>query len=184
MCIEGDHPERRILTIQFSREPFERAGLNASALDQVNDLKERNCGNVSWHASGRSTIDQRIDGLWESRRIKQIPNGGVGVEHCRHQEMSRGKLPPHLATGFGNVFFRDVNVQVLDQDRLTRISILTGIFKALNILYSKKLGDQWIQLPNDYPMFEGESPLTYMIEGGQPAMLRVRQLLDARRGGR
>ena len=72
----------------------------------------------------------------------------------------------------------------LDQDRLTRVSILTGIFKALNILYSKKLADRWTQLPNDNPMFEGESPLAYMIKGGQPAMLRVRQLLDARRGGR
>jgi hypothetical protein len=72
----------------------------------------------------------------------------------------------------------------LDQDRLTRISILTGIFKALNVLYSKKLADRWVQLPNDNPMFEGEPPLVYMIKGGQPAMLRVRQLLDSRRGGR
>jgi uncharacterized protein (DUF2384 family) len=72
----------------------------------------------------------------------------------------------------------------LDQDRLTRISILVGIFKALNILYSKKLADRWVQLPNESPMFEGEAPLTYMIKGGQPAMLRVRQLLDSRRGGR
>ncbi|MGB7433824.1 MAG: antitoxin Xre-like helix-turn-helix domain-containing protein [Candidatus Acidiferrum sp.] len=72
----------------------------------------------------------------------------------------------------------------LDQDRLTRISILTGIFKALNILYSKKLADRWVQLPNGNPMFEGETPLTYMIKGGQPAMVRVRQLVDSRRGGR
>ena len=72
----------------------------------------------------------------------------------------------------------------LDQDRLTRISILTGIFKALNILYSKKLADRWVQLPNDNPMFEGAAPLSYMMKGGVPAMLRVRQLLDARRGGR
>jgi hypothetical protein len=72
----------------------------------------------------------------------------------------------------------------LDQDRLTRISILTGIFKALNILYSKKLADRWVQLPNENPMFKGESPLAYMIKGGQPAMLRVRQLLDSRRGGK
>jgi hypothetical protein len=72
----------------------------------------------------------------------------------------------------------------LDQDRLTRISILTGMFKGLNILYSKKLADRWIQLPNGNPMFEGETPLTYMIKGGLPAMLRVRQLLDSRRGGR
>ena len=71
----------------------------------------------------------------------------------------------------------------LDQDRLTRISLLIGIFKALNILYSKKLADRWVQVPNENPMFAGEAPLTYMIKGGQPAMLRVRQLLDARRGG-
>src|SRR5882724_496457 len=72
----------------------------------------------------------------------------------------------------------------LDQDRLTRISALTGIFKALNILYSKKLADRWIQLPNENPMFERETPLTYIVKGGLPAMLRVRQLLDSRRGGR
>ena len=72
---------------------------------------------------------------------------------------------------------------ILDQDRLTRVSLLTGIFKALNILYSKKLADRWVQLPNTNPMFGGEIPLIYMIRGGLPAILRVRQLLDARRGG-
>lgn len=74
--------------------------------------------------------------------------------------------------------------RVLDQDRLTRISLLTGIFKALNILYGKKLADRWVQLPNTNPMFSGGTPLAYMIKSGLPAMLRVRQLLDARRGGR
>ncbi len=74
--------------------------------------------------------------------------------------------------------------QVLDQDRLTRVSVLTGVFKALNILYSRKLADRWIQLPNENPMFGGDTPLRYMVRGGLPAILRVRQLLDARRGGR
>ena len=74
--------------------------------------------------------------------------------------------------------------RTLDQDRLTRISLLTGIFKALNILYRKKLADRWIHLPNSNSMFSGEMPLAYMMKGGVPAMLRVRQLLDARRGGR
>jgi hypothetical protein len=72
----------------------------------------------------------------------------------------------------------------LDQDRLTRISLLTGIFKALSILYRQKLADRWVHLPNANPMFGGETPLVCMIKGGMPAMLRVRQLLDARRGGR
>jgi hypothetical protein len=92
-----------------------------------------------------------------------------------------------LLGGISNGAFYDLKKKVrgtLDQDRLTRISILTGVFKALNILYGKKLADRWIQLPNENPMFEGESPLTYMIKGGLPAMMRVRQLLDSRRGGR
>jgi hypothetical protein len=71
----------------------------------------------------------------------------------------------------------------LDQDKLTRVSLLVGIFKALNILYSTKLADAWVQLPNTNPVFGGQTPLAYMLRGGVPSMLRVRQLLDARRGG-
>ena len=74
--------------------------------------------------------------------------------------------------------------KTLDQDKLTRISLLLGVFKALHILYSPKLANGWVNLPNANPMFAGEAPLTYMIKGGVPALLRVRQLLDARRGGR
>jgi hypothetical protein len=74
--------------------------------------------------------------------------------------------------------------KVLDEDQLTRVSLLIGIYKALNILYSDKLADAWISLPNTNAMFAGESPLGYMRKGGIPAFLRVRQLLDARRGGR
>lgn len=74
--------------------------------------------------------------------------------------------------------------KTLDQDKLTRISLLVGIFKALNILYSHKLADAWVQLANTNPMFGGETPLSYMLKGGVPAMIRIRQILDARRGGR
>lgn len=71
----------------------------------------------------------------------------------------------------------------LDADRLLRISYLIGIFKALNILYSKKLADAWVQLPNSNRIFAGETPLAYMMRGGLLAMQTVRRLLDARRGG-
>ncbi|MGB8062400.1 MAG: antitoxin Xre/MbcA/ParS toxin-binding domain-containing protein [Candidatus Sulfotelmatobacter sp.] len=74
--------------------------------------------------------------------------------------------------------------KTLDGDQLTRISLLVGIYKALNILYGQKLADAWIALPNTNPMFGGASPLNYLSQGGIPAFLRVRQLLDARRGGR
>ena len=72
----------------------------------------------------------------------------------------------------------------LDPDRLLRISYLIGIFKSLNILYSQRLADQWMQLPNTNPIFAGLTPLQYILRGGQPAMDVVRRLLDARRGGR
>jgi hypothetical protein len=73
--------------------------------------------------------------------------------------------------------------KTLDQDKLTRISLLVGIFKSLNILFSTKLADAWIQRPNTNPLFGGESPLAHMLKGGVPAMIHVRQLLDTRRGG-
>ncbi|MGH9589853.1 MAG: antitoxin Xre-like helix-turn-helix domain-containing protein, partial [Terracidiphilus sp.] len=50
----------------------------------------------------------------------------------------------------------------LDQDTLTRISLLVGIFKALNILVGARLADAWITLPNTTPMFRGHTPLAYM----------------------
>ena len=73
--------------------------------------------------------------------------------------------------------------KVLDADKMYRISYLIGIYKALNILHSKELADQWIQLPNTNRIFGGRTPLDYMIKGGVPAMQTVRRLLDARRGG-
>jgi hypothetical protein len=78
---------------------------------------------------------------------------------------------------------KTLDAKTLDQDKLTRVSLLVGIFKALNILYGTKLADAWVQLPNTNPIFGGETPLAYMLKGGVPSMLRVRQLLDARRGG-
>ncbi len=73
--------------------------------------------------------------------------------------------------------------RLLDTDRLTRISYLIGIFKALQILHGRTLADEWVQLPNTNPIFGGETPLAYMIRGGLPAMQTVRRLLDARRAG-
>ena len=73
--------------------------------------------------------------------------------------------------------------KVLDADRLTRISLLVGIFKALNILYSERLADAWPGLSNANRIFAGATPVDYMARGGVAAMASVRRLLDARRGG-
>ena len=73
--------------------------------------------------------------------------------------------------------------RVLEVDRITRISYLVGIYKALHILYGDKLADEWVNLPNSNAMFGGRTALAYMIGGGLLAMQTVRKLLDARRGG-
>ena len=98
----------------------------------------------------------------------------------------RDEAARQLLGGVSNgVFYQMKRGQkkTLDQDKLTRISLLLGIFKALNILYSRKLADSWVNLPNSNPMFKEETPLAYLIKGGLPALMRTRQLLDARRGG-
>ncbi len=73
--------------------------------------------------------------------------------------------------------------RLLDTDRLTRISALVGIFKALHILHSRRLADEWVRLSNTNQIFAGETPLAYMMRGGLPAILTVRRLVDARRAG-
>jgi uncharacterized protein (DUF2384 family) len=73
---------------------------------------------------------------------------------------------------------------LLSQDELTRISLLIGIFNALNILFGQRLANQWTSRPNSNPMFNGAPPLQYLSRGGVPAMIGVRRLLDSRRGGR
>ena len=73
--------------------------------------------------------------------------------------------------------------RVLEVDRITRVSYLIGIYKALHILYGDQLADEWVGLPNKNLVFGGRTPLSQMLAGGLLAMQTVRKLLDARRGG-
>lgn len=73
---------------------------------------------------------------------------------------------------------------VLSQDELTRISLLIGIFKALNILFSPRLANEWVSRPNSNPIFSNAPPLELLTRSGVPGMISVRRLLDSRRGGR
>ena len=72
----------------------------------------------------------------------------------------------------------------LDQDTLTRISLVIGIYKALNIYFGKPWADRWVVLANRGPMFAGRTPIDYMLQQGQPGMIQVRRMLDTWRGGR
>lgn len=71
----------------------------------------------------------------------------------------------------------------LSEGALIRISLLLGIFKALNILHGQELADEWVNLPNLNSLFQGSTPLAYMLGNGIPGMTAVRRFLDGRRQG-
>ena len=68
-------------------------------------------------------------------------------------------------------------------DMLTRLSLILGIYKSLQVLYPEpELADAWVRLPNSHALFGGRPAIDTMIEGGIDGLFRVRRLLDARRG--
>jgi hypothetical protein len=128
-----------------------------------------------------------VDLSKKENRIRLSPAAIKGLLRLADRWKLRDDDTRVLLGGMSNGSFyslKNRTPKTLDEDQLTRVSLLVGIYKALNILYSQKLADAWIRLPNANPMFGGDSPLHYMEQGGIPAFLRVRQLLDARRGGR
>jgi hypothetical protein len=70
----------------------------------------------------------------------------------------------------------------LSRDTLDRLSYILGIYKALHILFSDKTALQWIKNPNQDPLFNGKTPLDYMLNGHLVALSDVRRYLDWARG--
>lgn len=71
----------------------------------------------------------------------------------------------------------------LNQDQLTRVSALVGVFKGLHLLFADSMADRWPRLANRGPVFARLTPIAAMIEGGIPRMLETRHYVDALRGG-
>lgn len=70
----------------------------------------------------------------------------------------------------------------LPRDTVERISHLISIWKSLQILFTDpQRSDEWIKRPNQF--FDGASALDVMLEGNFYDLVRVRQYLDAQRGG-
>jgi len=152
--------------------PSNLVNLHGVAWDQPADLSSRPVQEKLSRVAIRAFF--RLTSHWKLR--DEAARGLIGgISNGSFYQLKRGTTKTSNA--------KTLDVKTLDQDKLTRISLLVGIFKALNILYGTKLADAWVQLPNTNPIFGGETPLAYMLKGGVPSMLRVRQLLDARRGG-
>ena len=71
----------------------------------------------------------------------------------------------------------------LSQDQLLRASAIVGLYKSLHLYFGPDLADAWVSIKNRGPLFEGSSPLDFMIAGGLPAIVDAREYVDAVRGG-
>ncbi|AWT37359.1 hypothetical protein DM785_16735 (plasmid) [Deinococcus actinosclerus] len=105
----------------------------------------------------------RMLDAWQLTREQQAELLTLGVRTV--QRASKGTDAPELSA-----------------DQLTRLSLITGIYKALHTLYTLS-PDTWPQRPNNRHPFLGRTPLELMLTSGIPGLLAVRRLLDGDRGG-
>jgi hypothetical protein len=67
----------------------------------------------------------------------------------------------------------------LSRDFLERAIYILGIYKALQVLFpDEAISDQWLQTPNDNPLFSGSSPMDKMLHGLVVDLAVVRKYLD------
>jgi uncharacterized protein (DUF2384 family) len=70
----------------------------------------------------------------------------------------------------------------LPNDTVERISHILSIWKALRILFTvDERAEDWVRRPNDF--FDGAPAVEIMLQGGVSDLYRIRQYLDAQRGG-
>jgi hypothetical protein len=95
------------------------------------------------------------------------------------QRILLGVLPQSTYTKY----MRDPDSALLSYDTLQRISMLLGIFKAINVLLpDEQLADEWIAKLNAHPLFKGKSAKELLLEGSFESLAAVRAYLDAQRG--
>ncbi len=72
----------------------------------------------------------------------------------------------------------------LDINHLERMSLILGIYKALQILLPRAdAADAWLRRPNRTPLFAGQPPLDRLRSGLVQDLYVVRQHLAAARAG-
>ena len=76
--------------------------------------------------------------------------------------------------------WRGGEVGSVPMDTVRRIGYVSGIYKALQILYSDPAqADGWVRRPNEF--FGGQTPLARMAAGDVTDLAAVRRYLDAAR---
>jgi len=85
-----------------------------------------------------------------------------------------------------STFFKwksDETANQLDSATLERISYILGIHKALRLLLpTERAAYEWVNKPNDAPLFHGQTALSRMLAGRVADLYEVRRYLDGERG--
>ena len=139
----------------------------------------------------RTPASRRQTGEWADlndpgRRARLTPAAVKAMVMLADKWSLRARDSGDLMGGVSNSTWHDWKLRPpkeLSVDQLTRVSLLLGMHTALQSLHRGALADEWPSRPNSHPIFGGRTPVRAMIDGGIPAMLQVRSLLDGRRGG-
>ncbi len=71
----------------------------------------------------------------------------------------------------------------LQRDTMERISLIMGIYKALQVLYpTHERANRRIRLQTAEPPFGGKSAIEFMAQGSMRHLMLARRYFDARRG--
>lgn len=80
--------------------------------------------------------------------------------------------------------WREGNDEGFTAETLERVSLIFGIFKAINILLPDTAqADAWIRAPNTAPLFGGRSAMALIASGDPADLYAVRRHLDAQLNG-
>src|SRR5687767_3073842 len=70
--------------------------------------------------------------------------------------------------------YKSGDAGVLSFDTLTRISLVLGIYKALQLLYPEPaFADRWLRMPNANTLFGGAPPLAFVVANGIDGLYQV-----------
>lgn len=73
----------------------------------------------------------------------------------------------------------DCYEELITKEQELRASSLLGIHAALRVILGEPRCFSWIQRSNNAEMLAGTTALSFMIDGGLPAIQRVRRYLEA-----
>ncbi|WP_368039543.1 antitoxin Xre/MbcA/ParS toxin-binding domain-containing protein [Sphingomonas sp. ID1715] len=79
--------------------------------------------------------------------------------------------------------WRGEGLSSFDEEALERISLVIGIFKAINtLLPDAARANAWMRSPNKAPLLQGETAVAFIVDGDLARLQALRAYLDAEVG--